>query len=87
LEECLTYFKEESERIVFIIGGGEIYRMALDSGILDEMYITHVHERYDAETFFPSFEEDKWESEILFEQEKDAQHEAAFTVKKYTRKA
>lgn len=51
LEECLTHFKEESERIVFIIGGGEIYRMALDSGILDEMYITHVHERYDAETF------------------------------------
>lgn len=87
LEECLTHFKEESERIVFIIGGGEIYRMALDSGILDEMYITHVHERYDAETFFPSFEEDKWESEILFEQEKDVQHEAAFTVKKYTRKA
>ena len=87
LEECLTHFKEESERIVFIIGGGEIYRMALDSGILDEMYITHVHERYDAETFFPSFEEDKWESEILFEQEKDVQHEAAFNVKKYTRKA
>lgn len=87
LEECLTHFKEESERIVFIIGGGEIYRMALDSGILDEMYITHVHERYDAETFFPSFEEGKWESEILFEQEKDVQHEAAFTVKKYTRKA
>ena len=87
LEECLTHFKEESERIVFIIGGGEIYRMALDSGILDEMYITHVHERYDAETFFPSFEEEKWESEILFEQEKDVQHEAAFTVKKYTRKA
>jgi dihydrofolate reductase len=87
LEECLTHFKEESERIVFIIGGGEIYRMALDSGILDEMYITQVDERYDAETFFPSFEEDKWDSEILFDQEKDAQHEAAFTVKKYTRKA
>ncbi len=87
LEECLTHFKEESERIVFIIGGGEIYRMALDSGILDEMYITQVDERYDAETFFPSFEEDKWDREILFDQEKDTQHEAAFTVKKYTRKA
>ena len=87
LEECLTYFKEESERIVFIIGGGEIYRMALESDILNEMYITHVHERYEAETFFPSFDEGKWEGQILFEQEKDAQHEAAFTVKKYTRKA
>jgi dihydrofolate reductase len=87
LEECLTYFKEESERIVFIIGGGEIYRMALESDILDEIYITHVQKRYEAETFFPSFEEEKWESQILFEQDKDAQHDAAFTVKKYTRKA
>ena len=87
LEKCLAHFEEETERIVFIIGGGEIYRMALESNILDEMYITHVHEHYDAETFFPSFDEDKWGSEILFDQEKDAQHEAAFTVKKYTRKA
>lgn len=87
LEECLAHFEGETERVVFIIGGGEIYRMALDSGILDEMYITHVHERYDAETFFPNFEEVEWENQVLFEQEKDAQHEAVFTVKKYTRKA
>ena len=55
--------------------------------VIDEMFITHVQHSYDAETFFPSFEEDKWDREILFDQEKDTQHEAAFTVKKYTRKA
>jgi dihydrofolate reductase len=87
LETCLKHFEEETERIVFIIGGGEIYRMALESDMLDEMYITHVHHRYEAETFFPRFEEENWESHVIFEQEKDAQHEAAFTVKKYTRKS
>jgi dihydrofolate reductase len=87
LEECLAHFEDETERIVFIIGGGEIYRMALESDILDEMYITHVHHRYDAETFFPHFDEDKWENQVIFEQDKDAQHEASFTVKKYIRKA
>lgn len=87
LEECLAHFEDETERIVFIIGGGEIYRMALESDMLDEMYITHVHHRYEAETFFPRFEEENWESHVIFEQEKDTQHEAAFTVKKYTRKS
>ena len=87
LETCLKHFEEETERIVFIIGGGEIYRMALESDMLDEMYITHVHHRYEAETFFPRFDEENWESHVIFEQEIDAQHEAAFTVKKYTRKS
>ncbi|MEY3586114.1 MAG: hypothetical protein RLZZ243_1178, partial [Bacteroidota bacterium] len=87
LETCLKHFEEETERIVFIIGGGEIYRMALESDMLDEMYITHVHHRYEAETFFPRFDEGNWESHVIFEQEIDAQHEAAFTVKKYTRKS
>lgn len=87
LEECLNYFREETERTVFIIGGGEIYRMALESNVIDEMFITHVRQSYNAETFFPTFKEENWESGIVFEQEKDAQHETAFTVKKYTRKA
>ena len=87
LETCLKHFEEETERILFIIGGGEIYRMALESDMLDEMYITHVHHRYEAETFFPRFDEENWESHVIFEQEIDAQHEAAFTVKKYTRKS
>lgn len=87
LEDCLSYFKKETERTVFIIGGGEIYRMAIESNILDEMFITHVHHRYDAETFFPTFDEATWDSQIILEHEKDVQHEAAFTVKKYTKKA
>lgn len=87
LDACLDYFKDETLRSVFIIGGGEIYRMALESNVIDEMFITYVHHRYDAETFFPIFEEENWESEIVFEQEKDIKHEAAFTVKNYKRKA
>jgi dihydrofolate reductase len=86
LEECLIYFKEETERTLFIIGGGEIYQIALASNVIDEMFITHVHHHYDAETFFTTFDEGIWESQIILEQGKDAQHEAAFTVKKYTKR-
>ncbi len=85
LTACFAHFKEEEDRAVFIIGGGEIYRMALDSTELNEMYITHVHHAYDAETYFPVFNEAEWNCQIVFEQEKDERHEAAFTVKKYTK--
>lgn len=83
LQACLEHFKNEQERTVFIIGGGEIYRMALEAGIVNEMYITHVHQTYDAETFFPEFKEEEWNRQVLFECEKDERHEAAFTVNKY----
>jgi dihydrofolate reductase len=85
LTACFAHFKDETERTVFIIGGGEIYRMALESAELDELYITQVHHTYDAETYFPVFNEAKWNCQIVFEQEKDERHEAAFTVKKYTK--
>jgi dihydrofolate reductase len=87
LTSCFAYFKEETNRTVFIIGGGEIYRMALDSAELNEMYITHVHQTYDAETYFPAFNDEEWNSQVVFEEEKDERHEAAFTVKKYTKNA
>lgn len=85
LEDCMSYFKDENERTLFIIGGGEIYRMAIESNIVNEMYITHVHHSYDAETFFPEMDAAQWKSSLLFQQEIDEKHEAAFTVRKYTK--
>ena len=43
LQACLEHFQDEQERTVFIIGGGEIYRMAMEANVLDDMYITYVH--------------------------------------------
>ena len=56
LEECLNYYESEEERTIFIIGGGEIYRQALEMDVIDEMYISHVNHSYGADTFFPEFD-------------------------------
>jgi dihydrofolate reductase len=85
LEACFEYFKNETERIVFIIGGGEIYKMALESNRIDEMYITYINKEYGADTFFPVFDEEQWRSEEIRHQEIDEKHEAAFVIKKYYR--
>ena len=52
LEDCLNAYNDETERTVFIIGGGEIYRLALEANVVDVMYITHINHSYGADTFF-----------------------------------
>ncbi len=83
LKTCLDHYKNETERTVFIIGGGQIYKDALDSGVVDEMYITEVEHAFDADTFFPEFDEASWTSEIVMRHEADEKNKFPFTVKRY----
>ena len=86
LEDCMNFYKDETERRVFIIGGGQIYKLALEAGIIDEMYITHINHKYGADTFFPEFDLKDWKVETVFEQEIDNKHEASFAAMKYTKR-
>ncbi len=65
----------------FIIGGGQIYKLAMDLG--DKIELTRVHEEFKADTFFPKIDEDKWE--LINEEfnEKDERHQFSFTYKTY----
>ncbi|MBI1838064.1 MAG: dihydrofolate reductase [Flavobacteriia bacterium] len=86
LEDCISHYSTKNEdKIVFIIGGGEIYKMALETSVLDEMYITHVAKKYDADTFFPEIDSTIWKSESILTFEKDEKNEASFEIKKYTK--
>ena len=86
LEELEDNFSEFDQRTLFIIGGGEIYRLAMEAGIIDEMYISHVNHNYDADTFFPHFELCEWNVEVVQAQEVDEKHQASFSIVKYTKK-
>lgn len=65
----------------FIIGGGQIYELAMDLG--DKIELTRVHEEFKADTFFPKIDEDKWK--LIHEEfnEKDERHQFSFTYKTY----
>ena len=86
LEECLKYYEAEEDRKVFIIGGGEIYRQALEMNAVDEMYISHINHSFGADTFFPSFDLKGWTVETILEQAKDEKHAASFSVMRYFKK-
>ena len=65
----------------FIIGGGQIYKLAMDLG--DKIELTRVHEEFKADTFFPKIDENKWK--LIHEEfnEKDERHQFSFTYKTY----
>ena len=65
----------------FIIGGGQIYKLAME--VSDKIELTRVHEEFKADTFFPKIDENKWR--LINEEfnEKDERHQFSFTYKTY----
>ena len=56
LEDAVRLCAGEEE--VFVIGGGEIYRQAMD--MASKLYLTVVHKVYEADTFFPVIDSSCW---------------------------
>lgn len=57
IDEGLSLCASEDE--VFIGGGAEIYRQAMDR--TDRIYLTIIHQVFDADTFFPEIDYEQWE--------------------------
>ncbi len=53
-----AYEVADSDKEVFVIGGGEIYRQAIDS--VDRIYATEVQDVFKADVFFPTVEKSVW---------------------------
>ena len=85
LEVALDVARAAGEEEAFIIGGAQIYGLALELGVVDRMYLTHVDKAFDGDTWFPDFELDQWKSQPMFSYIADDRNEAAFTVHRYDR--
>ena len=55
LDEALRRAEAESERL-FVVGGGQIYTLALELDACDELILTRIFKRYDCDAFFPEYE-------------------------------
>jgi len=40
---------------IFIFGGGQIFKEAIEKGLVDRLYLTIVKGEYEADTFFPDY--------------------------------
>jgi dihydrofolate reductase len=83
LEGAISYAKNYNETELFIIGGGQIYKEALEKDLIDRMYITHVHQEFDGDTFFPEIDSKIWQKVAENEHPSDEKHPHAFTFTTY----
>lgn len=82
MEKALKVVKNEDS--VFVIGGGEIYKLFMP--IVDEIELTKVYGKFDADTFFPTIDKKQWK--LVYEEHhpKDERHKYAFAYQTYQRK-
>ncbi|MEC7646059.1 MAG: dihydrofolate reductase [Bacteroidota bacterium] len=52
IEDGLEIARKNGDAEPFIIGGGEIYKIALEKKLVDKIYLTQIHHTFDGDTFF-----------------------------------
>lgn len=85
IENWIDIYKEE-ERELFIIGGGQIFKEALEKELIDVMYYTEVKAAPDGDVFFPKINMDNWVDEILEKGVKNENNQYDFVIHRYTKK-
>lgn len=60
VEESIEIAKQNEDTEPFIIGGGQIYKIALEQNLVDRIYLTRIHHDFEGDTFFPELNSD-WE--------------------------
>ena len=69
---------------LYIIGGGEIYKLAMQ--LSDKIELTRVHGNFEADTFFPEINLEEWVITLKEPQLKDEKHLFDYTYETYSRK-
>ena len=65
-------------REIMLIGGGELYREALPRA--QRIYLTRVHARFDADTFFPVLDQGEWSETAREEHAADERNPFAYSL-------
>ncbi len=91
IDNCLMAYsiedaieKMDPQKENFIIGGGSVYSQFMPYA--DKLYITRVHKDFEADTFFPEIELDKWELVEKVDVNDDLQNDFTYSFETYKRK-
>lgn len=85
LEEALEIAQKNGENEVLIIGGGEIYDIAMEQA--DILYLTEVEASPAGDAFFPVFDRSQWKETARIHHNKDERHAYAFDFVTYKRES
>ena len=67
----------ENDEQPFIVGGAEIYKLAMP--FVKRLELTYVHHDFEGDTYFPEFDKNEWETTSETRHETDEKHQWPFT--------
>ncbi|MCC8410009.1 dihydrofolate reductase [Mucilaginibacter sp. UR6-1] len=76
VEDALALCAGEDE--VFIVGGAEIYKLAMP--LTDKIYLTIVHHDFEGDTYFPEIDYSQWNETARTDYEADDKHAYAYSI-------
>ncbi|GAB3991538.1 dihydrofolate reductase DfrA [Spirosoma daeguense] len=83
LDDALDVATQINQNEIFVIGGAEIYAMALP--IATTLYLTEIHQAYEGDAYFPKFDKNEWKEVERISHEADERHAVSFDFVKYER--
>ena len=83
LAEALSMAREAGETELFVAGGAAVYEAALEEA--DRLYLTRVRGTFEADTFFPEYDESAWRLIYERRREPDAEHPHPLVFQVYER--
>ena len=84
LKEALEVARADKVEEAFIIGGGKVYKEALE--LVDVLYVTQVHIKLAGDTFFPAIDEKVWREVRCVKHLPDSRHRYAYEFCTYVRR-
>jgi len=78
VEAALEIAKNNGENESFIIGGGQIYKLALEANLVDKIYLTKVYHPFEGDTFFSELNTD-WKEMERIDHKADEKHAYAYS--------
>ncbi len=76
LEEGVKLAEKNGEGELFIIGGSEIYKLAMP--FADKLYLTEIEADVEGDTSFPSYKKESWQEISRQHHRVDDRHQLAF---------
>jgi dihydrofolate reductase len=83
VEEFVKESRKRDEEI-FVIGGAEIFKETF--AFADRLYITHINEEFEGDTYFPEFDLSQWENTSCEQGKRDEKNPYDYEFRIYERK-
>lgn len=83
LEDALALANEQlnQEKPVFIIGGAQLYKTALDKDLVDQIYASEIDAEIDGDAWFPPIDESAWREVSVENFTKDSNNQYNFKIR------